>query len=150
MRTPLIFLLSISALTVSCNRINKNQLIEEIKAADIAFSDLSKKEGMHKAFLEFIADDGVMLKPNSYPVIGKEVVKKMFAMSSDSSYQLTWEPLYADASEAGDLGYSYGKYTLAVKDTTYYGTYVSIWKNINGKWKWVLDSGNEGLGNENN
>jgi ketosteroid isomerase-like protein len=33
------------------------------------------------------------------------------------------------------------------KDTVIYGTYTSIWKKEkNGKWKFVLDTGNEGIG----
>jgi ketosteroid isomerase-like protein len=36
-----------------------------------------------------------------------------------------------------------------VKDTIIYGTYISIWKKqSDGNWKFVLDSGNEGVGKE--
>ena len=125
---------------------NKQQYIDELKATDIAFSKMSEEEGMHKAFLEYIADEGVMLKPNSSPIVGKNTVREMFTKGSDSSFVLTWEPSYADASGSGDLGYTYGIYTLTLQDTTLYGTYVSVWKNVNGQWKWVLDSGNDGLG----
>lgn len=135
---------------ISCSTRSKQQYIDEIKATDVAFSKLSEKEGMHKAFLKYIAEDGVMLKPNSFPIVGKTVVSELFAKGDDSSFQLTWEPQFADASDQGDMGYSYGVYTLVLSDTTVYGTYVSVWKNFNGTWRWVLDSGNDGLGNEIN
>lgn len=134
----------------SCAKIDKQKLINEIKTTDIEFSNLSKKEGMHTAFLEYIAEDGVMLRPNSNPIVGKDHVRDMFDLGNDSSFQLTWEPQFADVSESGDLGYTYGIYTLALNDTTMFGTYVSVWKNFNGQWKWVLDSGNEGISNEAN
>jgi ketosteroid isomerase-like protein len=35
------------------------------------------------------------------------------------------------------------------KDTTIFGTYTSIWKKqSDGTWKFVLDTGNEGVGAE--
>jgi len=46
------------------------------------------------------------------------------------------------------MGYTYGIYALALNqnDSLSFGTYVSIWKKQkDGTWKFVLDSGNEGL-----
>jgi hypothetical protein len=45
------------------------------------------------------------------------------------------------------MGYTYGIYTLIVNDSAYKGTYVTIWqKQADGTWKFVLDTGNEGVG----
>jgi len=56
---------------------------------------------------------------------------------------------YESLAEGGrSLGFTYGVYTLSIKDSVYKGTYVSIWKKQNdGSWKFVLDSGNEGIHN---
>ena len=62
--------------------------------------------------------------------------------------RLIWKPLNVFISESADLAYTYGTYTLTIKNDTSEtkGTYVSIWKKQeNGTWKWVLDTGNEGL-----
>ncbi len=65
---------------------------------------------------------------------------------------MTWKPKGANVAASGDLGYTYGVYEIhtSAQDTVLYGTYVSIWKKQqNGKWKFVLDSGNEGIGEGN-
>ena len=59
---------------------------------------------------------------------------------------LTWKPDGGEIATSGDLGFTYGIYKLEMKDTVLKGTYVSIWKKqTDGKWKFVLDSGNEGI-----
>jgi len=47
------------------------------------------------------------------------------------------------------LGYTYGIYQFTTPDTITKGTYVSIWKKgADEKWKYVFDSGNQGLGKD--
>jgi len=114
---------------------------------DCAFSQLSKEKGMDHAFLEYIDEQGIMLSDNAMPLIGKEAVRKKFASRDDSQFTLTWEPLSAEISASADMGFTYGIYTITVGDSVTKGTYVSVWKkNEEGQWKFVLDSGNEGLG----
>ena len=119
---------------------------KEIISEDKAFSDMSKKDGMKKAFIQFIDDDGILLRPNHPPIVGADAID-FLSQSNDSSYTLTWIPSSAGIATSGDLGYTYGIYMLQLSDTTLRGTYVSIWKKQkDGKWKFVLDSGNEGIG----
>lgn len=126
---------------------------EQVKQADIDFSNLSVNAGFHKAFLTYVADDGVLLRPNSYPLEGKKAIAEFYKKSSDSSYILTWKPLYADVSSSGELGYTYGTWELKLKsgnEPPSYGTYATVWKkNKKGEWKFVLDTGNDGLGKGN-
>lgn len=123
---------------------------DALKQADTEFSDLSKEKGMKEAFLTYAADNAVLLRPYNMPIAGYEAVKN-FLEEGDSNFQLTWQPLYADISKSGELGYTYGTYILVFKDETgteqtRVGTYVSIWKlDTSGKWKFVLDTGNPGL-----
>ena len=115
-------------------------------AVDRAFSALSKERGMNYAFLSYVAEDGVMLSPNKMPVVGKDKINALFH-GNDSDKEFTWEPLYADISGSGELGYTYGTYAITTEGETQKGTYVSIWKkDSKGAWKFVLDSGNDGLG----
>lgn len=136
-------------LSTSCkqkNNLPKKKSTEEIIKADEAFSDLSKKEGMKKAFIEYIDNDGVLLRPGRPPIIGANAID-FLSQVNDSSYTLTWSPAGAGIAASDDLGYSYGIYKLELKDTVVRGTYVSVWKKQkDGKWKFVLDSGNEGIG----
>lgn len=118
--------------------------------ADKAFSAMSAAKGMKSAFVEFIDSNGVLLRPNRLPITGANAIDFLIEQN-DTAYRLTWEPHFAAAAASGDLGYTYGVYELHLlsKDTSLYGSYVSIWKKQqDGKWKFVLDTGNEGVGNE--
>ena len=126
--------------------INGSVAKQEMINTDIAFSDYSNKHGMKKAFIEYIDDDGVLLRPDHLPIVGADAID-FLTQQNDSSYTLTWEPSFAAISSSADLGYTYGIYKLEMKDTVSRGTYVSIWKKQpDGKWKFVLDTGNEGIG----
>ena len=109
---------------------------------------MSVKDGMFKAFLFYIADDGVILRDNSFPSKGKETLIERFTGKSDTTFILSWEPLFEKISESGDLGYTYGIHTNINKSTGEMtkGTYVTIWhKQTDGSWKFVLDTGTQGL-----
>jgi ketosteroid isomerase-like protein len=143
------FLIIVSLfLVAACHTPGKTDLIKEkeaIKKTDIDFSAFSQQKGMKAAFIQYLDSGGVLLRPDHYPIIGKEAVQYLQKVN-DSSFTLTWEPAAAEMSGSGDLGYTYGIYTFRNKDTAFQGTYVSIWKKQpDGNWKFVLDTGNPGV-----
>ncbi len=122
--------------------------LNEMQQTDMDFSNRSKEAGMKQAFIEYIEDEGVLLRQNHLPLVGAFAVDYLSSIE-DSSFTLTWEPQGADMSKSGDLGFTYGIYSMQIKDSTYKGTYVSIWRRQdNGKWKMVLDTGNQGIGKD--
>ncbi|MBL0146829.1 MAG: hypothetical protein IPP48_15010 [Chitinophagaceae bacterium] len=81
------------------------------------------------------------------PIIGANAIDYL-SQQNDKDYTLIWEPRGGDIAKSGEMGFTYGIYSLKPKtaDTTIFGTYVSIWKKqADGTWRFVLDSGNEGL-----
>jgi ketosteroid isomerase-like protein len=131
----------------ACTPRNTKANLDELLAADSAFSAASKAKGMNAAFTEYMHPEAVLLRPNSMPVTGSSELTQRFNTNNDEGFTLTWEPLGGDVSSSADLGFTYGKYRMELKDSLSTGTYVSVWKkNGEGKWKWVLDSGNEGTG----
>lgn len=149
----IVFLFIFLVLFSSCTEKKRVESIDEphekmlLMDADKAFSDLSVARGMKNAFLEYMDSNGVLLRPNRVPVIGANAIEYLIQLN-DSSYTLNWQPQHAVVSRSADLGYTYGIYALhpKEKDTVLYGTYVSIWKRqADGKWKFVLDTGNEGV-----
>ena len=120
-------------------------------AVDRDFARLSLEIGAHESFLAYIDDSCVLLRPNRQPVIGRKKIEEMYS-KPDTSFTLKWEPMFAEIAESGDLGYTYGIYTVEMdspegNSVTRDGTYVTIWrKDANGNWKFVLDTGNQGLG----
>jgi len=120
----------------------------EMMNTDRQFSKMSEEKGMKTAFIEYLDSNGVLLRPKRLPIAGADAVDYLI-QQNDSDYTLTWEPRNGAIAKSGELGYTYGIYALrpSQKDTVIYGTYVSIWKKEkNGEWKYVLDSGNEGIG----
>jgi ketosteroid isomerase-like protein len=109
---------------------------------------MSVKEGMFSAFLSYMAEDGVILRDNSFPDKGKKALRERFEGKSDTSFVLSWDPLFENISASGDLGYTYGTHATLEKATGLItrGTYITIWqKQSDGNWKFVLDTGTEGL-----
>lgn len=142
----------IMLLIFSCKNKNNVTLVvadkKELMEVDRAFSKMSEEKGMKNAFIEYIDSNGVLLKPGRMPIIGANAIDYLIQLN-DTGVTLTWEPNNGGISSSGDLGYTYGIYALKLnsKDPAIYGTYTSIWKKEkNGKWKFVLDSGNEGVG----
>ena len=150
----IVFFILVPVFFVSCFRGNikenndstndKSEMIE----ADRAFSKLSEDKGVKAAFIEYIDSNGVLLRPNSMPFVGADAID-CISRENDTSYSMTWEPMGGSVAKSGDLGYTFGVYLLKFKnkDSVQKGTYVSVWKKqADGKWKFVVDSGNEGLG----
>jgi ketosteroid isomerase-like protein len=114
--------------------------------ADTDFSDLSRSKGFRYAFLAYADSATVLLRAQNPPMAGPAAFRFIESMN-DTGITLTWKPSTAIVAASGELAYTYGIYTVAVKDTTAQGTYVTIWKkDAAGNWKFVLDTGNEGLG----
>jgi len=140
--------ITISICIISCQKDGIKTETGILIKTDRDFSSMSEREGMFKAFLSFIAEDGVILRDNSYPAKGKTTLKEYYEGKSDTSFLLIWEPLFEKISESNDLGYTYGIYSSKVKSTGNIskGTYITIWqKQSDGSWKFVLDSGTQGL-----
>lgn len=155
MNNLLILVLGIRLIT-SCNwemkkpaeqevNVETEQRLQEMVETDKAFSAASEKNGMKKAFLEYIADDAVLLRPGFLPIVEGDVIRFLNAQE-DTSFTMTWEPKGADISASGDLGFTYGVYKVATADTTIQGTYLNVWrKQEDGTWKFVVDTGNQGI-----
>src|SRR4051794_3067021 len=101
----------VSALASSCVRKKPEQNYTDYKAemmeADRSFSKLSEEKGMKYALMQFIDAKGVLLRPNSIPIIGVEVIDYI-SQGNDSSYTMTWEPNGGSIAKSGELGYTYG------------------------------------------
>ena len=130
---------------------NTGDTREAVMQADREFSKMSEEKGLNTAFIAYAADNGVLLRAKSQPIVGRENIRMYVSQNSDKEIRLTWSPQYADIAASGDLAYTYGTYLLETRDIdgkviTTDGTYVSIWKkDEKGFWKYVLDTGNPGL-----
>ena len=147
-KNPLQLLLVLLAVATSCAG-HKNPE-QDLMQADRDFSALSAQKGMNRAFLDYCAAEAVLLREGSMPVEGRDAIRQLLESRPDTAFTLTWEPLFARVAASGELGYTYGTFSTHshAGGQVSRGTYVSIWILENGRWKWVLDSGNQGLGKE--
>ena len=138
-------------LIISCTKSRKESLSGILLKEDGDFSTMSVREGMQKAFLAYIADNGVMLRDNGYPIMGRDSLISFLSGRTDTSFTLLWKPVYEKIAASGELGYTYGIYTRTIKSSgaVTRGTYVTIWEKLKGgTWKFVMDTGTEGLPDE--
>jgi len=124
-----------------------DSLRDDLLKTDIAFSKLSEEKGRNAAFIEYAADNATMLRPFSRPITGRDSLRSMLSGHPDSSYKLTWVPISSDVAKSGEIGFTYGTYTLEIKGAGHEdGTYATVWhKDSTKAWKFILDTGNEGL-----
>jgi len=121
---------------VSVRKQNRQALVQ----MERDFARAAATKGTRDAFLEFIADDGILFQPG--PISGK----KFWTERQPRKGLLSWEPIFADVSRAGDLGYTTGPWEFrpngADDKPVAFGQYFTIWKKqSDGSWKFVLDRG---------
>ena len=72
----IILLLAIPLFAQERNQnLNLDERKKELLNVDAQFSKLSEARGVNEAFLSSLADDCVLLRPNSLPIVGKEINK---------------------------------------------------------------------------
>ena len=82
------------------------------------------------------------------PIVAANAIDYI-TQQNDNTYTLSWDPHRAEIAESGEMGYTYGIYLIRPKamDTSIYGTYTNFWKkNALGKWRLMMNSYNEGIG----
>jgi ketosteroid isomerase-like protein len=108
--------------------------------AERSFAALSLSAGADSAFLTYLSDDAVVLRP--HPVNGRSWIRS----NPGPPITLWWTPAYACVSAGGDLGYTSGPWTVTNRQQSErpprHGEYVSIWKRTSGgRWRVIFDIG---------
>ena len=134
------FALLLSSLVLAQKESVRKQNRRALVQMEHDFARAAATKGTRDAFLEFLADDGIIFQPD--PVNGK----KFWTEQQPRPGLLSWEPVFADVSQAGDLGYTTGPWEFrpngADDKPVAFGQYFTIWKKQNdGAWKFVLDRG---------
>jgi ketosteroid isomerase-like protein len=113
--------------------------LASLVGAERAFAQASMEKGMRAAFIAYLADDGVVFRPE--PVKGKA----WYRARPKSPAMLAWEPAFADVSASNDLGYTTGPWAFCPDSTaapSAFGHYVSVWKRgADREWEVAIDVG---------
>jgi ketosteroid isomerase-like protein len=112
----------------------------DLAAEEGKFAAWSVRHGMRDAFVEFFADDSILLRPDI--VNGREFMRAR----TNPPIVLDWRSTLTTLSSSGDLGMSTGPWINTSKAdpkaTPSYGQFFSIWqKQKSGEWKVLVDHG---------
>jgi ketosteroid isomerase-like protein len=111
--------------------------------ADNAFSKAAREQGVPAAMASFAADDGRVFLSRAPMIAGRESIERQYA-GWDAQSLLQWAPAGAEISARGDMGFSWGRWTLTREGgEPASGNYVSVWRRDgDGKWRFLANIGN--------
>jgi ketosteroid isomerase-like protein len=133
--------------TLALPRGRRAAAVREVRQADSAFALAADLQGTGVAFAQYVAPQGVVFSGPEI-VIGTDAVRALFEEQQRAGGTLNWRPVYADATESGDLGFTVGEYVFTGRGATgtvvqRFGKYLTIWmKQPGGEWRFVVDGGN--------
>ena len=102
------------------------------------FASASRERGARSAFLEFLADESIVLQPG--PVFGRAAWESAGEMPGT----LDWAPDWAAVAADGAWGFSTGPWRLVPADgadAVAEGRYLSVWWRQEGRWRVIFDGG---------
>ena len=101
------------------------------------------------SILDYWADDAVVMMPDLPTFRGKQAIRSYVQESFKiPGFKISWEPLEAEISKSGDLGYLLERTEVTLPDEagklrTHQSRSVTIWrKDSNGNWRNVVDISN--------
>ena len=140
MRLLLLLLLSAALLPAA-------DVAQRLMDADRAFDAATAQNGLD-GWMSFFAEDA-RLNHRSGEIAGKADLRKFYAgMFALKQFSLRWQPLHAEASKDGTLGYTYGASQMSYADeegkpVKREGRYLTVWRRQrDGSWKVSTDLGN--------
>ena len=116
---------------------NGRAALRSMLVSEYAFAEKAKNS-VRGAFLEYLADDAVVLNPE--PEQGRAV----YLAAHESKNQLEWYPTLGDVASGGDLGFTEGPYSFTVAESgkQFHGHFLTVWKrDASCAWHVEFDGG---------
>lgn len=113
--------------------------LEPVLRAELAFARLADEKGIRTAFQTWLTEDASVFSPRM------TTRKEQYGPEPGDPGHLVWYPEAMGLAAAGDLAWSFGPWTYAVKKggpVLVHGRFLSVWrKQAGGGWKAVADIG---------
>ena len=114
---------------------------EELRAADVALAAAAGDRGFQMVYRMFAAPDILVFRQGAAPLAGRLAV---VSVVPSLPLRYTLQPVHAEASQAGDLGFTYGSYIVASDGRPEVrGYYLHVWKRLADGWKLAADVTNQ-------
>ncbi len=105
---------------------------EELMEAERAFQRATETKGLEAGFAGFSADGIRVFREGKLPSVGRESARELL---NSLPTPTEWQPLAAEVSSSGDLGYTFGYEESEVGRASYF----RIWGFEGGQWKVLVD-----------
>jgi ketosteroid isomerase-like protein len=113
--------------------------IEPVLRAELAFAQLADQQGIRTAFLTWLTGEARVFTPRMTRA------KDQYGPEPGDRGHLVWYPEAMGIAESGDLAWSFGPWTYAVKNgepILVHGHFLSVWRRqADGRWKVEADIG---------
>jgi len=94
-------------------------------------------KSLGRAYGSRLSDEARVHRPDAMPVVGRDALGEW---ANTQNVQARGEPLFADVSASGDLGYAWGSYEKS-GEVPEAGYYARVWKkDARGDWHIVMDT----------
>ncbi|NJB84329.1 uncharacterized protein (TIGR02246 family) [Lewinella marina] len=144
---PKLLLLAGCLLALGCGEepVDREAEAERLMQASRDWSAAAQARDVEKT-LDYWAEDAVVITAGQPELRGRQAIRGMIEGSfADPNFAISWEPVSAEVSESGDLGYLIEDSRMTMADST--GSpleqefrSVTIWKRqADGSWKNVVD-----------
>lgn len=127
---------------------DQKEVCKLLMELDRAFCQLTQEQGV-EGWVHYFAENGAMAPAQGEVIRGKDAIRKAMAPAfGQKGFSLIWEPEYAETSEDGSMGFTYGRYIRTTLDEAGQevkgtGRYNSIWsRQQDGSYRITLDIGN--------
>jgi len=114
--------------------------------ADRAFDKVTLERGLD-GWMSVFAEDARMNGRNG-EIKGKAALREVYAkMFAQREFSIRWQPLHAESSKDGSLGYTYGQAQVSFRNDKGElqkrdSRYITVWRKEPGGWKVITDLGN--------
>jgi ketosteroid isomerase-like protein len=127
--------------------VDVGQELTALMEVDREFSKASVEKGIGEACKMYVAEDAIVFPVGREPISGLEDI---YADMKQQQHEkvMEWEPQGGKVAKSGDMGWTWGRYTLYWMDESgevksLDGKYVEVWeKQADGWWKVVADIAN--------
>jgi ketosteroid isomerase-like protein len=117
--------------------VNVEEEIAGLLKVEREFLAAAKSSSLGQAYKSHLSDDARIHRPGVMPVVGKDAAQSWLAKQTMT---LSGEPIKADVSRSGDLGYAYGIYELGGAQPQK-GYFARVWnRDAKGQWRIVMDT----------
>lgn len=109
---------------------------DELIQRDASLGKASAASFKAQTFFDALAADGRFHRNNYFPTTNRDTIA--IRLSGITAWES--QPIGADVATSGDLGYTYGTYTIKRGEQSEKGHYVRFWKrNEKNQWMIMLD-----------